>query len=148
VSKELARLLALLFAPLSACSSQPCASFKEIAAIEQKSSAIIQWVDSDVFPAHFTEDDLAVGGYRGPGIRFIVNEEILKNQPKFIKGYEVRLVGSDPMKPAGVFIGEGPFRGILISRHGISDILQRKIIYPADIVLKSNRIAVLCRPLR
>lgn len=142
----MSRFLVLVLAlQLAACAEPGCVEPERIGRNAEKISLLVSWADTSVFGETLSRDQLESGGLVGPG-RFKLKVESVV-VPQLVGGWEIRPIGSNPLQPEGVFIGTGPYRGVLISRgSNVSSVMASEGILDIEVISRTERLAAICRP--
>ncbi len=130
---------------LSGCTEFDCGGLEGIVQNEKSYAEITKWADENFFSHEVPDDQLASGGFVGPGRRRIVST--LSPATPVTSFSEIRTIGINSTHPDAIFLAKGAYRGVLVSRNDdVEDVLKSEGIIPDEVHAKNQRIAAICRP--
>lgn len=142
------RIIIFVFASiflLSGCTEIDCGGLEGIVLNEKNNTEIVAWAEDNFFSHEIPGDQLASGGFVGPGRRKIASA--LAPATPTTSFSEIRLIGKNAALPDAIFLAKGAYRGVLVSRHDdVEDILKSEGIISEEIHARSQRLAAICRP--
>lgn len=155
-SRAVARFGVLMLAgvALSGCSRTECDSYRELVEDSERHAKIVAWADSAIFSREFQREELFSGRMAGPGnvaVRMDAaglpkpdSEALSTNIPQSVLSVEVRLIGSDRSNPVGIFIGQSSYRGVIIGRSSLDDVLVPARVEPHAVEARRGRVGLVC----
>lgn len=102
-----------------------CNAFRDYVDDSEKTREIVEWADQYIFSRTFSQSDITLGAAVGPGrLGALSLERTRIALPDPLRGYEIRPLGNNLAQPAGVFIGPRSFRGLIVSRGPLTEMLS------------------------
>lgn len=145
---ELLMLMSALLM-LSACSNMACHRYSRVLQDADAKAELLDWGKSNIFGAAFNYDELTEGGLVGPGLaslrRSTIGDRVAVDS---LSDDEIRLLGEDPLRPIGYFIGNASYRGIIVVEDNLDDVLVAERILPEEVKVRSEGMASICRARR
>jgi len=131
---------------LAGCKQIECGKFSEIIDSNSKKDELTKWADRNVFRKTFDSSGYnQLGKLSGPGLRGSFRKDSLTDGlPIWLHGYEVRPLGSNLIRPEGIFIGSSSFRGIVVAREDMLDLFITARFSESGFAKIDGRIAVMC----
>ena len=130
---------------LSGCTELDCGGLGDIVLNEKSNADIAAWADENFFSREIPDDQLATGGFVGPGQSKVIST--FAPTPSAINFVEIRLVGKNAVHPEAIFLAKGAYRGVLVSKRKDPEyILKSEGIVPGEIHARSQRLVAVCRP--
>lgn len=106
---------------------------------------VTSWADRTIFHRRFLDEHYKVGSLSGPGLRTATLDPVRASidVPKWLSGYEIRVVGERDDPVTLIFIGVGRYRGVLVGSDSLGAYLNNKRI-DLNKIKHKGRVGVVC----
>lgn len=133
---------------LVSCRAIGCDAYYPYVTDDETSRELIEWAEVEIFSRDFSKEDFSLGRLVGPGRNGAFEpDSIGATFPGLIED-EIRPIGPDPMHPSGIFIGRMSYRGIIVARTSLNQMLEEANYTSADFLAENGKVALICADAR